>query len=89
MSSALEAEIESGGHGTTVIATGAGFEAIGVEPAPTRADAQTVKTGTPRAGSKQSVLVDMLRAEGGASIEELVAATGWQAHYADARIMPM
>jgi hypothetical protein len=76
------------GHGTTLVATAAGLEAIGVEPAPVSADAQPAASGTPRAGTKQAVLVDMLRAEGGATIDELVAATGWQAHYADARIMP-
>ena len=77
------------GHGTTLIATAAGLEAIGIEPAPAGADGQRVTPGAPRAGTKQAVLVDMLRAEGGASIDEIVAATGWQAHYADAWIMPM
>jgi hypothetical protein len=56
---------------------------------PADRDAQPTSRGTPRAGTKQAVLVDMLRAEGGATIEDLVAATGWQPHYADARIMPM
>jgi hypothetical protein len=76
------------GHGTTLIATAGGLEAIGIEPAPVGADAQTVTAGTPRTGTKQAVLVDMLRAEGGATIDEIVAATGWQSHYADVRIMP-
>lgn len=67
-------------HGTTLIATAAGLEAIGVEPAPAGADAQPVRSGTPRAGTKQAVLVEMLRAEGGATVEDLIAATGWQAH---------
>ena len=47
------------------------------------------KTRTPRTGTKQAKLIEMLRAEGGATIDEIVAATGWQPHYADARIMPM
>ncbi|GGB62694.1 hypothetical protein GCM10011316_38240 [Roseibium aquae] len=47
------------------------------------------RTRTPREGTKQGKLIAMLRAEGGATIEEIVAETGWQAHYADARIMPM
>ena len=42
-----------------------------------------------RKGTKQETLIEMLRAEGGATIDEIVEATGWQAHYADARIMPM
>lgn len=40
-------------------------------------------TGSPplaRAGTKQALLIDLLRAEGGATIDEFVAATGWQAH---------
>jgi hypothetical protein len=68
------------GQGTTLIATGAGLEAIGIEPALAGRDAQPTAPNTPRAGTKQAVLVTMLRAEGGATIEELVAATGWQAH---------
>jgi hypothetical protein len=51
-----------------------------VEPAP--------KARTPRAGTKQAQLIAMLRAPDGATIEEIVSATGWQAHYADVRIMP-
>jgi hypothetical protein len=56
--------------------------------APAEAD-PTPKARTPRAGTKQAKLIEMLRAEGGATIDEIVAATGWQPHYADARIMPM
>lgn len=33
-----------------------------------------------RKGTKQALLIEMLRAEGGATIAEVVAATGWQAH---------
>jgi hypothetical protein len=47
------------------------------------------KARTPRTGTKQAKLIAMLRAEGGATIDEIVAETGWQPHYADARIMPM
>lgn len=31
-------------------------------------------------GTKQATLIEMLRAEGGATIDEIVAATGWQPH---------
>jgi len=51
------------------------------EPAP--------KARAPRGGTKQAKLIAMLRAPDGATIEEIVSATGWQPHYADARIMPM
>ena len=33
-----------------------------------------------RKGTKQETLIEMLRAEGGATIDEIVEATGWQAH---------
>lgn len=38
------------------------------------------KARTPRAGTKQAKLIEMLRAEGGATIKEITAATGWQFH---------
>ena len=33
-----------------------------------------------RKGTKQETLIEMLRAEGGATIDEIVAETGWQPH---------
>ncbi len=33
-----------------------------------------------RPGSKQALLVDLLRRKGGATIAEVVKATGWQPH---------
>ncbi len=38
------------------------------------------KTRTPREGTKQAKLIEMLRAEGGATIDEIVAETGWRPH---------
>ncbi|KAF0173149.1 MAG: hypothetical protein FD162_2027 [Rhodobacteraceae bacterium] len=38
------------------------------------------KARTPRMGTKQAKLIEMLRAEDGATIEEITAATGWQSH---------
>jgi hypothetical protein len=79
------------GHGTTLVATDAGLAAIGIEPK----DANTAPEGapdtpsqqraapttrTPREGTKQAALIAMLRAPGGATIAEIVAATGWQPH---------
>src|SRR5690606_6545805 len=88
------------GHGTTLVATDAGLAAIGIEPkdantapeeAPDTPSQQRAAptTRTPREGTKQAALIAMLRAPGGATIAEIVAATGWQPHYADPRIMPM
>jgi hypothetical protein len=34
----------------------------------------------PRDGTKQATLIAMLRAPDGATIEEIMAATGWQSH---------
>ena len=47
--------------------------------APAEAD-PAPKARAPRTGTKQAKLIEMLRAEGGATIDEIVAATGWQPH---------
>jgi hypothetical protein len=72
-----------------------GVEPEGSDSAPTGADAAqsaedpqdapaeadpAPKARTPRAGTKQETLIAMLRAEGGATIDEMAAATGWAAH---------
>jgi hypothetical protein len=44
----------------------------GGDPAP--------KARTARAGTKQAMLIEMLRAETGATIDEIVVATSWQPH---------
>jgi hypothetical protein len=74
------------GHGTTLIATGAGLVAIGIEPAvaatvtklrkakPEAADAP--KPVAIRAGTKQAQIIALLQRPGGAAIAE----TGWLAH---------
>jgi hypothetical protein len=86
------------GHGTTLIATEAGLEAIGIEPMVPKATSASRKT-TPdpapssaapdapkpvaiRAGTKQARIIALLQRPEGASIGEIVAATGWQAHSA-------
>jgi hypothetical protein len=66
------------GHGVTLVATDAGLAAIGIEPE--HAQAELPKTPTLREGTKQATLIAMLRAPGGATIEEIAAATGWQSH---------
>ncbi|MDZ4139055.1 MAG: DUF3489 domain-containing protein, partial [Erythrobacter sp.] len=38
------------------------------------------KARTPREGTKQATLIAMLRAPDGATIEKIMAATGWQSH---------
>ncbi len=77
------------GHGTTLVVTEAGLNAIGIEPVVSRtmanlrrAPRELVKPTpvTQRTGTKQAQLIAMLQASGGASIDEIVAATGWQVH---------
>lgn len=81
------------GHGTTLIVTDAGLLAVGIEPvvvqtmAALRERAKTEpetgpKVPTPRAGTKQSLLIAMLQAPDGATIEEITTATGWLPHTA-------
>jgi len=79
------------GHGTTLVVTGVGLLAIGIEPvaAQTMTATQDDAAGTPgtklptqREGTKQAMLIAMLRAPTGATMEEIIVATGWQAHSA-------
>jgi len=70
---------ESGdGHAVTLIATDAGLAAIGIEPE--HAQAEFPKTPTLREGTKQATLIAMLSTSDGATIEEIIVATGWQSH---------
>ena len=68
------------GHGVTLVATDAGLAAIGIEPDTSATPEPAPKTRTPREGTKQATLIAMLRAPNGATIEEIMAATGWQSH---------
>ena len=79
------------GHGTTLVVTDAGLLAIGIEPVlaktevaihETGADTPVSKFSTPRAGTKQAMLIALLQAPDGATMDEIVAATGWLAHTA-------
>ena len=54
-------------------------EASPLQDAPVAAD-PAPRTRTPRTGTKQATLIAMLSAEGGATIEEMAAATNWAAH---------
>jgi len=71
--------VESEGGDSAPTCADAAPSAEGPEDAPAEADAAP-KARTPRTGTKQAKLIEMLRAEGGATIDEIVAATGWQPH---------
>ena len=79
------------GHGTTLVVTDAGLLAIGIEPVVVktvvaiheRAKAEPVgHPPTPRTGTKQAQLIALLQKPEGATMQEIIAATGWQAHSA-------
>lgn len=79
------------GHGTTLVITDAGLLAIGIDPAEkqtvtstdsTASETRVSKYSTPRAGTKQAMLIEMLQDPSGATMTEIVAATSWQAHTA-------
>ena len=93
------------GHGTTLIATEAGLQAIGIEPVvasavasarkaklelvtgPNDASEASPNPSTPkpvaiRAGTKQAEIIALIQRREGASIAEIVEATGWLAHSA-------
>lgn len=69
------------GHGITLIATDAGLAAIGIEPEDTNTAPEAApKTRTPREGTKQAMLIAMLRNPDGATIEEIATALAWRQH---------
>ena len=78
------------GHGTTLVVTDTGLEAIGIEPVEVKtvvaiceyAVKATAPKSSQRTGTKQAMLVEMLERPEGGTMEEIVAATGWLAHTA-------
>ncbi len=79
------------GHGTTLVVTDAGLLAIGIEPVVVktavaireRAMAESVaRPSTPRTGTKQALLIEMLQAPEGATMADITAALGWLPHTA-------
>ncbi len=77
------------GHGTTLVVTDAGLLAIGIEPVVVKtvlaireraAVTSALEVPTARPGTKQATLIAMFRVQDGATIEEIMAATGWQPH---------
>ncbi len=73
-------------HGLTI--TPAGLHALGIEPnqgshAFARPDQSSPPPSTPpaaRVGSKRALLINLLRGDGGTTLQALAAATGWLPH---------
>lgn len=74
------------GRGLTLIITDAGLAAIGIEAQPPKARAQKPGPTLPskerkaREGTKQALVIEMLRRPEGATITEIAGATNWAAH---------
>lgn len=66
------------GGDTGASADGGDHDATATDSAPTAP--ASAKSRTLREGTKQATLIAMLRAPDGATIAEIVAATGWQPH---------
>ncbi len=70
----------------TLRATALAYSTLGITEGPEEqpdSPAEAAAAPAParrRSGTKQEALIAMLRAEGGATIEEITAATGWQSH---------
>lgn len=80
--------------GLTLVATEAGLKAIEIDPVVCRTVSRArrkivrsvcegvSKAASIRSGTKQAKLIDLLKRDEGASLPEICAATGWQAHSA-------
>ena len=73
-------------HGPmTLRATALAYSTLGITDDPERTQPATEAAPQPvrrRSGTKQEALIAMLRTEGGATIDEIVAALEWQPHTA-------
>jgi hypothetical protein len=81
------------GNGTTLVVTGAGLLAIGIEPVVVKAVARARKetvaavADTPkpiaiRTGTRQAQIIALLQRPEGTTIAEIVAVSGWMSHTA-------
>ena len=77
------------GHGTTLVVTDAGLLAIGIYPVLVKtmtaihkhaAEPPLPKLPTPRSGTKQAMLISLLQAPEGATMEAMITAICWKPH---------
>lgn len=60
--------------------TAAGCEAVGAESVATAKPKAAAPEASPPKSSKQQIMIDLLKRKEGATLHQLVAATGWQKH---------
>ena len=60
--------------------TAAGCEAVGVQSVATAKPKAAATEASPPKSSKQQIMITLLKREEGATLHQLVAATGWQKH---------
>ena len=70
---------EDNGARFAIFATEAGFAAVGATP-PTAGQSDAANTAPKRPGGKLGEVLDAVEGPEGASLNELIAATGWQPH---------
>ena len=68
------------GRALTLVITDTGLAAIGIEPEEAKMPAAAPKERKTREGTKQALVIEMLRRTEGATIAEIVEATGWASH---------
>ena len=72
------------GPGLALVLVPPGFAALGLEPpvplSATGAESAPKPSRSPRGGTKQARLIDLLRRPEGATVAEAMAATGWLPH---------
>ncbi len=79
----LGLKITKAGSASIGLADEAGEEEPAREPKASRAKnpaARSTKAGTPRAGSKQAQIIALMKRKSGATLDEMVEATGWLPH---------
>jgi Protein of unknown function (DUF3489) len=74
------ADIQRGATEGARLADTADVEGRARSGAPADRQPDTATTGTPRAGTKQALMIALLNRPDGATVEQIAAATGWQHH---------
>ena len=71
---------DENGKPMTALTSRTGLDAVGATHVPDGPADEVTQPRTPRGGTKLATLVAMLGREEGATVAEMAAATGWQAH---------